>query len=269
MSLYAGWQHLIPQLHVSNRGSPYPGAFFPLLFPIFVIFLDLNWDLLHINLLPFLNISFHQPLRSLFSFFNHPLPAYLRYSHSPYLSIVAPQGRGWGGGVSAETEETETLAAQISGGRGRELVKVRYLSLAYGHSDKEGKMYGGDWKSEGGGGGGAIEAEGSIKSARCVGGGFSSRSRGKFIYFPGSYNEILLSTLLWWWEQISSHKFVLPFGCQWWTIYYAAFKDTAWYLYDTAILYNDIHFIVPYNTNEKIKSKTAWRRASPALFIAM
>lgn len=43
-----------------------------------------------------------------------------------------------------------------------------------------------------------MEAEGSIISAGRVGGDFflSSRSGGKFIYFPGSYNEILLSTLL-------------------------------------------------------------------------
>lgn len=41
-----------------------------------------------------------------------------------------------------------------------------------------------------------MEAEGSIISAGWVGGDFSSRSGGKFIYFPGSYNEILLSTLL-------------------------------------------------------------------------
>lgn len=47
-------------------------------------------------------------------------------------------------------------------------------------------------------GGGVMEAEGSIISAGRVGGDFflSSRSGGKFIYFPGSYNEILLSTLL-------------------------------------------------------------------------
>lgn len=70
-------------------------------------------------------------------------------------------------------------------------------------------------------------------------------------------------------RELSSHKFVLPFGCQWWTIYYAAFKDTAWYLYDSAILCNDIHFIVPYNINEKIKNKTAGSKAGLALFIAI
>lgn len=37
---------------------------------------------------------------------------------------------------------------------------------------------------------------GPSSQAGCVGGDFSSRSRAKFIYFPGSYNEILLSTLL-------------------------------------------------------------------------
>lgn len=41
------------------------------------------------------------------------------------------------------------------------------------------------------------------------------------------------------------------------------------YLYDSAILCNDIHFILPYNTNEKIKNKTARCRAGLALFIAI
>lgn len=110
-----------------------------------------------------------------------------------------------------------------------------------------------------------MEEEGSIISAGWVGGDFlTSRSRGKFIYFPGSYNEVLLNTLRWWQGEISGHKFVLQFGCQWWTIYYGAFKDTAWYLYEGAILCNDIHFIVPYNTNEKIKNKTARWGASRA-----
>lgn len=91
---------------------------------------------------------------------------------------------------------------------------------------------------------------------------FPSQGQGANLFIsPGSYNEILRSTLLWWWEGSAAINLSLPFGCQWWTIYYDAFKDTAWYLYDSAILCNDIHFIVPYNTNEEIKNKPARRRS--------
>ena len=117
------------------------------------------------------------------------------------------------------------------------------LLSMYGHSAKEGQMHGGDWKWEQG----AMEAEGSIISAGCVGGDFffllPSRSGGKFIYFPGSYNEILQSTLLWWWPRSDAINSPWRLVLQWWTIYYVSFKDTAWYLYDSAILCNDIHFI--------------------------
>lgn len=70
-------------------------------------------------------------------------------------------------------------------------------------------------------------------------------------------------------SEIGGNKSVLPFGCRWWTIYYDAFKDTAWCLYDSAILCDDIHFIVPYNTNEEIKNKTAQCWEGLALFIAI
>lgn len=70
-------------------------------------------------------------------------------------------------------------------------------------------------------------------------------------------------------SEIGGNKSVLPFGCWWWTIYYDAFKDTAWCLYDSAILCDDIHFIVPYNTNEEIKNKTAECWEGLALFIAI
>lgn len=70
-------------------------------------------------------------------------------------------------------------------------------------------------------------------------------------------------------SEIGGNKSVLPFGCRWWTIYYDAFKDTARCLYDSAILRDDIHFIVPYNTNEEIKNKTARCWEGLALFIAI
>lgn len=134
----------------------------------------------------------------------------------------------------------------------------------YGHSAKEGKMYGGDWKREGG-----VRERGSSSHLDGCSGGFSLKVRGQIYLFPWelqwNFTEYFALVM----REISSHKFVLPFGFQWWTIYYAAFKDTAWYLYDSAIVCNDIHFIVPYNTNEKIKNKTVHCRAGLALFITI
>lgn len=69
------------------------------------------------------------------------------------------------------------------------------LPSIYGHSAKEGKMYGGDWKR------GRVDG-GGVHHLISMGGRFPpSRSGFKFIYFPGSYNEILPSTLLWWWAR--------------------------------------------------------------------
>lgn len=134
----------------------------------------------------------------------------------------------------------------------------------YGHSNRDGKMYGCEWEKPWR----VMETEGSIISG-WVGGILFLKVRGRIYLFPCKLQWNFTEYFALMMSEIGGNKFVLPFGCQRWTIYYEAFKDTAWYLYDSAILCDDIHFIVPYNTNEEIKNKTAWCRAGLALFIAI
>ena len=140
------------------------------------------------------------PLALRLSFFPLLQICYFLYSHSPFCLLLLLKG-GWG--LSWDSGDRERHHTNLRGpryGASEGGTPIFSLLSMYGHSAKEGKMYGGDWKRKRRGG--VMEAEGSIISAGWVGGGFfSSRSGGKFIYFPGSYNEILLSTLLWWWER--------------------------------------------------------------------
>ena len=215
-------------------------------------------------------VIFHPPVPPPLALFLPSLQiCYFLYSHSSSLCLPLLLTGGSGLKTERETLKSQGVERYRASEGGTPIFSQ--LSL-YGHSAKEGKMYGGDWKRErdGVGGGGVMEAEGSIISAGRVGGDFFSRkSRGKIYLYPWRVQWNFTEYFALMRRGISGHKFVLPFGCQWWTIYYGAFKDTAWYLYDSAILCNDIHFIVPYNTNEKIKNKTARCGAGLALFIAI
>lgn len=85
---------------------------------------------------------------------------------------------------------------------------------------------------------------------------FSSRSGGQIYLFPWKLRWNFTDYFAVMMRDISSHKFLLPFLRQWWTIFYLAFKDVTRYLYGSRVICNDIHFIVSYNPVKKIKSKT-------------
>lgn len=108
-----------------------------------------------------------------------------------------------------------------------------------------------------------------FQHARKSGRGFFLKVSGQMYFFPWKLQWNFTEYFALMMREISGNKSILPFGCLWWTVYYDAFKDTAWCLYDSAILRDDIHFIVPYNTNEGIKNKTAQCWEGLALFIAI
>lgn len=216
------WQHLRPQPCVSIRESLYPGVCSSIIF----YFCLLSWFKLRLSAYSS-PVMYHPPPPLPLLFFCSFPPSIqmccLLHSCFPFLREGALQG--WLEPQQRQEEKVHKSLGIYSCWRWDNLSLACYICMdtvpkkvrCMEVIEKE-KWWGREgWR------------QGSIISTEMSGRRwfFSlSRSGGKFIYFHGSYNEILLSTLLWWWEEISGHKFVLPFGCWWWSIYYAVFKDT-------------------------------------------